>query len=160
MTVVKKLSMSYSASEDRIRMVGEVPEGYPVAFWLTQRLGIRLVQAMVRYLHKTAESTPLESQIQQSCRQQAAEWALKSAQPVTCSAGMTEVLLTSIDVSSGRDGVVLKLPGGDEHIQLIMNSRELRQWLGALYRLFRKAGWELDVWPAWFGKEMIDRSYN
>jgi hypothetical protein len=158
--LLKKITFTYSEVEDRIRMSAELKNGEPVLFWLTLRLCRRLVRALIDHIERSVpRSSLVDTGLLLSCRQRDAEWQHESSEPVSFSAGSLKVLPEKIELSYSQHHAGLLFPLGDgQEAQLQMTLQELRQWLAILHRQFKKAGWPMEVWPAWFVKPVHGRN--
>jgi hypothetical protein len=150
--LLTKVTLKYSAIEDRIRMSAQLQGKEPVVFWLTLRLSIRLVRALTGHLEGSVSSSGLiDRGFLLTCRLREAEWQLEPSEPVSHSRASVLVLPEKVDLACSEQNASLLFPLGDgRQAQLQMNFTELRQWLGIVYRQFQTAGWPMEVWPAWF----------
>lgn len=157
MTVLGKITTSYSEGEDRLRLDGEdAASGAALVLWLTQRLAGRLVRTLAQWLEqedggKLAPLAPVERQL---WAQEAALQQWQPATPVLAAADAPEFLVTSVDLAqdAGRYIVVFRGAAGNPAPQLSFSSVELRQWLGIVRSLYRAAGWPQDPWPNWLAE--------
>ncbi|MEX1198730.1 MAG: hypothetical protein WEB57_12835 [Pseudohongiellaceae bacterium] len=168
--LLQRLTTEYIPVEDRIRLSGEADSGETVRLWLTQRLLLRLLPLLFRWLDKhpgtageatsglndTTESSsndPARKEALQHFAQQGAQDSLESSPPVRAEQATLEWLIHEVDIASGNNGVrlVFRPPEetSGETITLVLETRALRQWLVILYRHFSTAGWPLNVWPRW-----------
>lgn len=169
--LLQRLTTEYIDVEDRIRLAGEADSGETVQLWLTQRLLLRLLPLLFRWLDShpavsgetaptadsgadSRESDPARTEALQRFAQQGAQDSLESTTPVRAEQAMLEWLVHEVDIGRGRNGVSLVFkpavnPPANDTITLALEARALRQWLVILYRHFRTAGWPLTVWPRW-----------
>lgn len=174
--LLQRLTTEYIDVEDRIRLAGETDSGETVRLWLTQRLLLRLLPMLFRWLDKHPEapgeaepaadndkdarqSDPARREALQRFAQEGAGESMESVTPVRAEQAKLEWLVYEVDIASGNNGVRLVFkpadsqpadPADPEHtITLVLETRALRQWLMILYRHFSTAGWPLDVWPRW-----------
>jgi hypothetical protein len=49
-TTISRLTTDYVDTEDRVRLSGAIANGPPVAMWLTQRLALRLLPELLKWL--------------------------------------------------------------------------------------------------------------
>jgi hypothetical protein len=154
-----KLSQVYDVAEDRILIIAEDAEGKLYRLWLTQRLAIQLVGALVKWLESEtpAAATRPHALTVQAWEQAAAIAQYVPAAPVeqAVKADIREGLVTSIDLQhiSGHFTVVFRL-SSEVGLMSGFNAMELRQWLSFLHGLFQVAAWPLTPWPAWFEKPL------
>jgi hypothetical protein len=167
---LKKITTVYVASEDRIRLSGEVADGQPVTLWLTQRLLNRLVPQLLHWLErqtapKGATSAALvRGEALQHFAQQAARAKRARQVPVNAAAAGRGWLVVSVNMSANSDGVRLVFrgqgsiakPEGCDGISMSCQAQPLRQWLDIVYRHYQKSAWALTVWPDWVRDSAAD----
>ena len=153
---IKTVTLRYVAFEDRMRMAARLDGNDQIVFWLTLRHCQRILPVLVKCLEgeKGIESA-VEKSLAHSFRQKAAEWEKKetpSAEPVLPSGEERSLLPERVIVVCAEKGVTLFFPleEGKKSAKLMMSLQELRQWLGILYRQFKRAEWPLEMWPEWF----------
>lgn len=150
-----RVTTEYVPAEDRFRLSGELEGDAPLVLWLTQRLLQRLVPALLRWLEQQQGGGGLPGEVVQGFAQQAAKAALVPQAPVRAVSGSREWRVLSVDVGGSGQGVVLRFRAdeagadADDGGLLYLEAKPLRQWLGILYEGYVKAGWPLDLWPAW-----------
>jgi hypothetical protein len=150
---LKKVTLRYSEREDRIGMFAELDEGDGMVIWLTLRICRLLVNSLCKRVEQ--EVSPVQRDLELPFRQQKAEWQLRPSKPVVVEhAGAQHTAVPdSIKVSYSAQGVSLVFCAGNLHVAMLaLTQTELRQWLSMLYRLFRKAKWPMDGWPAWISQ--------
>lgn len=171
--LLQRLTTEYIDDEDRIRLAGETDGGETVRLWLTQRMLLRLLPLLFRWLDKnpgvsdetapkagdgdggdTRQSDPARKEALQRFAQQGAGESLESTTPVRAEQAALEWLVREVDIASGKNGVRLVFKPTDnaaeeDTITLVLETRALRQWLVILFRHFSTAGWPLEVWPRW-----------
>lgn len=155
MVVLEKVTLDYSEPEDRLKMSAQVAQGgEPMVFWLTQRFCRRLAQALCKHCERDGvEQSLLGQELQQACRQREAEWEHKASEPVMAVAASEATLLETVDLSFAPEQVRLQIPLAEGAAVLPLSIKELRQWLSILYRMFKRAEWPMDCWPAWLRNE-------
>lgn len=159
--LLQRITTEFVEVEDRIRLAGRDQEGRIVTLWLTQRLLKRLLPLLCQWLEKQdtgggGVSDPAKSEAMQDFAQQEAGVSQEPSPPVPAdpaSAAM-DALVHEVDISRGdqRVRLLFKSPRGDAPEQapeLIMDARQLHQWLGIVYRHYRVAGWPRSPWPRW-----------
>ena len=160
MAELQRFTTEYIATEDRLRLSGEIGAQSTVVLWLTQRLLNRLIAPLGRWLELQREmevtmrsrAVGLQSHAMQSFAQQAAAAALAPQAPVQAAMGQSSWLVDSLDLALGDNGVVLTFKPqaqGAEGVQLTLHTQSLRQWLNIVHDQCRKAEWPLDSWPDW-----------
>ena len=138
---LKRVTTVYSDLEDRIRLSGEVENAVPVVIWLTQRLALRLLPLLLRWLDKQTNA-PLRREIIHDFAQQAARAGIKRQPPVKAEPAGAAWLARSVNVTSGARGLTL-LFGVDEtaSARFSMTVTQLRQWLSILHGAWTSAKW-------------------
>ena len=59
-------------------------------------------------------------------------------------------LVQAVDVADKGELLLLDFRGeGEATVRLQVSGTLLRQWLGIVYGLYRKAEWPQDFWPQW-----------
>lgn len=153
MVHLKKITLRYVEVEDRVRMSAEHDEdGGPIVLWLTLRFCRMLVKALCRHVEKIPSSqTAFDRDTLLSFRQRDAEGQLRPSAPVRFVPDGNTVVPERVALSFSSEGVVLRFFSGHQTLAFMsMSHTELLQWLGLLYKIFRKSGWPLDSWPEWF----------
>lgn len=154
---LRKVTMSYSRVEDRIRMTSQTDDAESFDFWLTLRLCREVIKVMseqlsVSVLKKTqAQHAPMV----ESFLHAGVASRKTSVRPVTVTPSQTH-LLHKIQVQSGKQSIALRLPVNQDTAVLAFKHDEARQWLAILYKHFQIAQWPMDIWPEWFNKAMQD----
>lgn len=160
MAELQRFTTEYIATEDRLRLSGEIGAQSTVVLWLTQRLFNRLIAPLCGWLEQQLEAAGsmrshavgLQSHAMQSFAQQAAAAALAPQVPVQAAMGQSSWLVESLDLARGDNGVVLTFKPqaqSAECIQLTLQTQSLRQWLNIVHDQYRKAEWPIDPWPGW-----------
>jgi hypothetical protein len=152
MPELKKVTLRFDPAEDRICMMAEPRDNKPILFWLTMRICRQLVPLLCGHLERTTPKKPVIShEIQLSCMQREAEWKFQSSKPVEMAGDSSMVTPSRIDYTFDGEVTALSFPvEGAQNVDLKLSLLELRQFLALLHRLFQRAGWPMDVWPAWF----------
>lgn len=158
MKSLKRFTTQYDPAEDRVCLTGADEQGQTLRLWLTQRLLNRLVPHLCEALEKqVAASTtrgmsqPLRSHIKQSFAQQHARAALPLQRSVVPAADAPQWRVETLDIKRTSRGVRLSFNGTAEAEQAVLDlpTTALRQWLGIVFEQYRRAGWPVQVWPAW-----------
>lgn len=147
---LQRVTTQYVINEDRIRLSGETAKGDTVVLWLTQRMLGALIPRLVGWLEQQGGDALL-----QEFAQQAAEAALGAEPPVA--ARTSGGCVTSIDIATGTDGVVLVFkPEGDARgASLALTTDALRQWLAIVRSQYVIGEWPTAVWPAWMDETQL-----
>jgi hypothetical protein len=150
MVDLQRLTIHYIDNEDRIRLAGAAEAGATHVLWLTQRLLNRLVPSVVGWLEARDKERPRQLSIM-SFEQEIARAALTPQAPVDAPPTAPGQLIVSVNIAAGPDAVRLVFLFNDlsEPAVFTLSSQALRQALGILYDEAKRAGWSLDVWPAW-----------
>jgi hypothetical protein len=158
---IHRLTSSYLEIEDRIQLIGETRDGKVIGLWLTQRVLIRALPYLFRWLEQqtplvstaTPENSNQANTLVQSFAQQEARHRLKSRAPqppVVLRDNTRFLLVRSLDLSSrqGKLTIIFKLTDQSQ-TGLRFSSSQLRQWLTILHRGWKHAGWPNSSWPDW-----------
>ncbi len=152
---LKKITFEYDPREDRLLARVLANDGATSALWVTQRLSLRLVQALRSHLDRSAAAaSPHDPEALLSFRHEAAVQRREQHAPVPESGGGQHPLLDSIDVRllGNRTDLVLNLPDGQAVLSL--SPDHVWQLLQILLDIFRRGEWPVDAWPAW----MVNRT--
>ncbi len=158
--LLERLTTRYSSTEDRMRVAGALPDGQPVVLWMTQRLLLRLLPRLFRWLEVhgvaplpgvEADTPALYCDAIQSFAQQAALQQLTPQPPVDTQKETPQALVESVSMGQSpvRMHLVFRDAGDSLQIGMSLGVQQLRQWLIILCRQWRDAQWPPDVWPAW-----------
>jgi hypothetical protein len=149
--VLNKVTLTYSSTEDRMQMTGEVSQSDPLVFWLTRRMCEQLVVAVSDFIEKASPiPTGADKDLMQSFRQNAALIRKEKSPPVVVGSNAKAVLVHKIDLTFQKETVLLAFYMSDaESAQLPLSIQTARQWLGILYVQYLNAEWPLDKWPSW-----------
>lgn len=161
---LERLTTEYIPLEDRIRLTGQVSDERVVTLWVTQRMLSLLLPHLFDWLDTTAKKSAKATKardksinnIVQTFAQEAAVSALlkQDQTPVKSQNNQTELLINSIDITSGDIGIRIGFKSESAHedyrlINLTMEHEPLRQWLHILYTQSRQGDWTLRCWPDW-----------
>ena len=151
-----RLTTDFIEDEDRIRIAAETTDGQTVVLWFTQRLLLRLVPQLVKWLEPDAPGADAAHQraqhlAQHGFAQDAARARLGAEPPVAAKAARLQTRVDAVDVSlsSTRLQLVFRGPDLPQGARLTMEPQPLRQWLAILHDRWVRAQWPLQVWPAW-----------
>lgn len=176
MVEIKRVTPRYDALQDRIALTMEDAGKQVLLLWLTQRLANRLAGTLAGWLDEDVRVSASKEDLPRSpghapasnhssertgmqgmgesglhaMEQWVARSRMKPSRPVDRTAAKSEALLSTIDLLR-RDGVcTLTFRWGSQGAaSLKLDKTRLRQWLIALYRQFKVAGWPKEVWPHW-----------
>ncbi len=162
--LIQRMSVSYDGVEDRIAMDIENAEGAVARLWLT-RFGTDLmvrttadrVEAYATAQLARANVAPNDAaQVRESAlatRQLTARLTQRSASAVALPPGTAEHLVTGFAMPPNKGSIQLDFMCKPEmKARVLLQSAELFQWLGAVQRQYQRAGWSMEVWPAWLSQ--------
>jgi len=165
-----RITSEYIATEDRFRLSGTTDKGAAVSYWITQRLLLRLLHILLDWLGSHREE--LERQAATEMLGPMAARPTAAAQPEAETGGEaaggaaageqtvptagdtpardTSELLFEADIRIAPNRITLVFkPRGSEHAQLSLQLGEAWQWVAILHTLWKRAEWNLAVWPDW-----------
>ncbi len=147
------VTTEFDQVEDRLRLVASDKDSHVRILWLTRRLALRLIPALVQGLQiQGAEAVPPAAvQAAQVYAQLQARLNRKPALPVSAGDDTWVGLVNEITVKTAANGtriLTLKCDGSD-CAELLMNQTDLRLWLQLLQHLFLLANWHDAIWPEW-----------
>jgi hypothetical protein len=150
---LQRVTTMYVALEDRVRLSGEVENAAPVVVWMTQRLVLRLLPLLFRWLDNQT-GAPLRREVIHDFAQQAAQAEIKRQPPVKAEAAGQSWLARSVNVTPRADRIVLVFCADDvAGARFSMTVKELRQWLSILHGAWTNATWPVAPWPEWIHGE-------
>ncbi len=146
------MTLTYVATEDRMRLVGAGKSGDAVLLWLTQRMCNQIVQILTNCLEKLAETRGvLAKDAVLSFQQSDARQNLPSLPPVTVGPEATATLVRTIEVQQTGKRFVLAFKAGKASCaEIAFGAPDVHRWLTVLHGLYIKAGWAMQFWPEWF----------
>src|SRR5262245_19812796 len=116
---ISRLTTDYVDSEDRLRLAAEIVDGPALSLWLTQRLALRLLPALVRWLDGQIDAGSTEDgaasrsvtsdahkEVVHGFAQEAAVAELKPQEPVRAAAS-AQGLIESIDLTPREQSLQL-----------------------------------------------------
>jgi hypothetical protein len=158
---LKKVTVSYSPIEDRIRMTAQTESGDSIDFWLTLRLCREIVSVMAEQLSASVlqKTQARHAPAVESFLQRGAASRRTKAPPVAIEPSESH-LLNKVQIQAGKRGLFLRIPMGDGMAVLPFKYDEARQWLAILFKHFQIAGWPLDFWPDWIKKSQTDEKFR
>ena len=162
---IHRMTTSYLEIEDRFRVAGETRDGNVIGLWLTQRLLLRVLPYLFKWLEKQTQFasipaktiTPQATAMVQSVAQQQAQQALQRQtlqKPVPADIETDFSLVKSVDLSSkqGKIRITFNLTGNSQAV-LLLTSQQLRQWLTIISRYWKRSRWPNNIWPDWMIEE-------
>jgi len=152
--VLCKVSLYYSAIEDRLCLVGNADSGAPLSFWLTLRLSRLLATQLIKFVERATPASAAHEALL-AFEQTAAELQNAPTEPVAPCEQHPPLLLSRVDLNESNGHLTLRFPlPGEDSACLTFSPTQTRQWIGILYRQFIAAGWPLDDWPDWMANEL------
>lgn len=153
--ILEKMTLTYAAAEDRMRLAGIAKDGNAITLWLTQRLCDQMVRTLTGCLEKLAEARgALAKDAVLSLQQTAARQNLPSLPalpPVTAGPEATQALVRAIEVRQNGKRFVLAFKFGKAaRAEIAFGGPGVYHWLWVLNGRYLKAGWALQSWPDWF----------
>lgn len=158
MIEIERFTTDYSPGEDRMRLSGLDAGGQELVLWLTRRLLDLLVFNLCAGLEKHAvqhgpdgSTDALRKQAELGFAQQKALAHLQRSSPVQPTPQAPAWRVEEVDIAQGAGGARLTFKGvaEGEIAALVLPAAALRQWLGIMFELYRRAGWPVHVWPVW-----------
>jgi hypothetical protein len=163
---ISRLTTDYVETEDRLRLSGEIAGGPAVSMWLTQRVALRLLPELLRWLDAKIGATPAQDaapsrpaaqdvhkEVVHGFAQEAALAELKPQERVHAGPA-TGSLIETIEIRPGEQRMVLIFRSADgQAAGLGVTAPELRQWLAIMRSIWLNAGWPQTPWPEWMKGE-------
>jgi hypothetical protein len=147
---LRRLTTEYVESEDRLRIAAETSEGQTVVLWVTQRLMLRLVPALLNWLQPD-KSEQTKQTAQHAFAQEEARARLARQPAVVVEDLQAQSRVDAVDLTLAATSIQLRWRGPDlpQPVAVVMEPLPLRQWLGIVHQQFAQAQWPMSVWPAW-----------
>lgn len=164
---MKRITTSYSDSEDRIRLTALTDQDTPLILWLTRRLMDRLIPQLCAWLEppkstgpNATRNTP-DADLQQTLNrltQQRLRTTSEPVPPVTSTPETRSHLVHSIDITKHPNWIRLTFKDQTGHPfgVLVLEPVPLRQWLNIFYDQYRAAQWSTAAWPEWMTGQGIE----
>jgi hypothetical protein len=151
MKELSRLTTQYINDEDRIRITGDIGPNHTVTLWLTQRLLIRAVEHLCKYIESLVLTNDYASQLKNSFAQQSAKAQIEPQAAVQIKSVHANWLVTTIDINFNNGFSILVLKGDNptNEVALTLSEHALRQWLTILFEQSCKAEWPQTLWPDW-----------
>lgn len=149
-----RITTSYVAHEDRVRLAGEIAGAGEVTVWLTLRLLKQLLPRLLRGLEQQrahlSRGEALRGEILHGFAQRKAMAEMTPTSPVRVGNRAASWVAEAVVISRSANGVTLTFRAGDgREVLLPLKGGALRQWLAIVYRAYGDAEWPGDFWPAW-----------
>lgn len=147
MKSIKRITTSYDQLEDRLRLAILDSEEQIFSLWLSRRLAVWMVKALVGWLRKSAGD---ESDQLHAWHQEVAAGTREATAPVVVMDVFDQHLVAALDLHQGSEHCRLIFRWAEgEGAAITFCVSELRQWLGILYGVCQNAEWYDPVWPSW-----------
>ncbi len=162
-----KITVTYSAEEDRLRLTAAAGEDQIVVYWITRRILGVVLTPMFSWLENRAsqglgnigEAAERSKEARLAMAQSSAQAKMQDESPVTAQPNSFEYLLRSVDVKTEQNRFLLLFPMQDNSKGIIPFEQDsLLQWLNILHRIAQQASWELPQWPVWFTSDQSPQS--
>ena len=156
---IKTVTMKFDPLEDRLKMDCSDHSKNTQRLWLTKRFLDRLVPSLANQL-EVKSTNKISKELEQSFEQEKAEIAKTKTESVKLIKNNPCWLVTSVNVNKSKHNFKLlfieeQKIDKDEKITY-QNKAEfhlaipnLRQWLNALFKIYRKAEWDTIFFPNW-----------
>lgn len=159
---LQKFTTTYSESQDRVKLAGKSNENAYSTVWLSRRLLIRMLPAVISWAEQiTSANQPLSNQgraLAQDFAQQDAQSQLIKQAPVRTpqetnrsdNKSQDSWLAHEIDIVQSSQLLQLIFKNTQKKSSsLQLNNIQTRQWLFIIYSQWIKAEWEDFGWPLW-----------
>lgn len=158
---ITKITPAHDPFEDRLRLNLQTQQGPVVTLWLTQRIANGTVAALAKWLDQEVKQQAMAhgggggataTHLQQF--EQGAAVARHHAQPaVPAQAAKDQGLIERVDLNRrGERYQITWVPRQGDACRLSLDETQLRQLLEIFRRLYVKAQWSLQGWPAWLAQ--------
>ena len=139
--LLRRLTLDYSANEDRIKLAGLTAEGTFVITWLSLRLLARLIPHLLNRC-----GTLLAPALQNEKHSETLNQSVAPEEPVIPSSGALEFLAGSADISQATGAVIVAFRDEENMVRFVLPITNAMRWLGGLRKLYQVAEWPMDVW--------------
>ena len=156
------VTIKFDPLEDRIIMDCYDPIKKTQRLWLTKRLLDKLIPKISNQL-KINSVNNISEELEQSFEQEKAELNQKETDPVELKEDFPSLLVTSVQVNKNKSNFQIifhderKLSNLKNNFinkaQFILAIANLRLWLKALLRIYKKADWDTKNFPSWLNKD-------
>jgi len=150
MDTIRKITVSYDQTEDRLRLAYQNDNGDAKGLWLTQRLTNRLVSALLSGVDQGRGSSGAALR---AWDLSVSRGKTEPGSPVELPETERHPLVSAIDIT--RAGTAMRLVfrcGDDLSAALTIDDVTIfHQWLDILHQQYRHAGWPQNgLWRDWF----------
>lgn len=159
MDIIEKVTVVYVPLEDCLRLSVQTKEAESYVLWVTARLAVAVVAAIIKTFTKVTVIQQRQEQISYHQWEQSSALHKLKATPSVAVCNSRETLVQAIDVSLRVDSYFLTFHGENVAARLQLTSLQMRQWLQIVYSQFQKGRWPMAVWPSWVNlQERTDKS--
>lgn len=155
MRIISRMTTTYNATEDRLRLSVIETGGDRLVLWLTQRASGRIIAYLLEQIEESvaADAPPAARPAVQIMEQAKAEMQRKPLPAVRPAEARETHLVTNIRIRRAEKQIALIFAWGETEedcIALVIDRTRLRQWLRIFHGHYKRARWPLDIWPRWF----------
>jgi len=151
---LERLTLTYSALEDRLQLGASSNQGETLQFWLTQRFCTILAPKLFEWLEKSkhaqgTEEVPCEEILM--FQQASAQLQQAPTAAIEIIADCPTKLVSTVDIKQEAEHLMLIFPVSENRKAVVaFTATNLSQWLAIIYMRFQEANWPLACWPVWF----------
>jgi hypothetical protein len=174
--LLERITIAYSAFEDRLSLVAALNDDETVKLWLTQRFCAQLFPKLLEWVERQAGHTiataapaskgaapqPQSDKVKAESlafHQVSAQLQQKRGATVEAKEGSCEMLVTTVDVKFEAGCLRLIFPLDDTRKAIIpFSTKGLAQFLGVIFMRYGEARWPVNVWPPWFKRAQLQPS--
>lgn len=174
--LLRRITIAYSALEDRLSLVAALNDDETVTLWLTQRFCAQLLPKLLEWVERQAgnsiaarapapkgtappphsDSAKAESL---AFQQVSAQLQQKRGAAVVAKEGSCQILVTTVDVKFEAGCLRLIFPLDDTRKAIIpFSAKALSQFLGVIFTRYGEASWPVNGWPPWFKQAQLQPS--
>lgn len=166
MSEIHKFSLNYDPHEDRLAFDAEDQAGATTRLWLTERMCRNLAPHLIKLLTEQSAAKAggaVDNSTVQSWAQLSAMRGFDTSTAVKLAAEAPSGLVNAVHVTPSNGRFLVKFDFGPQSRSINFDEQALRQTLNLLARLYRAAGWPVDIWPDWIldpAPETVARTVN
>lgn len=158
--IMRTVTMAFDPTEDRVFMDASDSAGQVERLWLSRRLLDRLIPALTGQLEKLVsfKDETISNAAIQSFAQEKAVLEKAEQSPISKNENSTTWLVTSVQVGQSNNKFQLRFVNEqgvakEKTIRkrgvFTLEKPNLRQWLNAVFNIYKKAEWNTGVFPDW-----------
>ena len=153
---IHTVTMGFDPAEDRIYMDSSDGKGSVQRLWLSRRLLDKLIPTLTDQLEKQSTRN-IPTDLEQSFAQEKAEINKKKTTAIKALNDNPSWLVTSVNIRKTKHEFQLvfiddrkkKNKGKKQIANFNLATNNLRQWLNAIFKIYRKASWDTKNFPDW-----------